>query len=226
MIFCAVILTFSCTFAPVMKVVSSYLPFPCISWWARAINATTLLMDGYEHFEKMTYRNKYRICGANNPIQLSIPVTGGREQRRAMKEVTIHNQEKWQVQHWRTLVSVYSQSPFWEYYEPSLKALYEQPFSHLSEFNKATVVWCLKQLKCTIQLSETSAYSAFYDDATDLRRLRPIKPSDNIEFPGYYQVFADRIGFQPDLSILDLLFSEGPNTLNWIREHFAAPANA
>lgn len=209
-----------------MEVVSSFLPFPAISWWANIINADKLLLDGYEHFEKMTYRNKFRISGANNPIQLSVPVTGGREQRKAMRDVAIHNQEKWQIQHWRTLVSVYRQSPFWEYYEPSLEVLYGNQYTLLTDFNKASILWCIKQLKLAIPVNDSVSYQSAYNGATDLRQLKPAKKEALANFPKYYQVFEDRIGFQPDLSILDLLFSEGPNTLNWMKERSPLLMNA
>lgn len=203
-----------------MMVVSSYLPFPSIIWWARAIDATVLMLDGAEHFEKMTARNKYRIAGANNPIQLSIPITGGREQRTAMNNVTIFNGEKWQVQHWRTLTSVYRQSPFWEFYEPSLQPLYTGYFEKLADFNEASVTWCMQQLKLTIDVQKTSEYRAIYPPpAADTRKLKPLNGQRGDGFPKYYQLFEDRTGFLPDLSILDLLFAEGPHTAAWLRSN-------
>lgn len=202
-----------------MKVISSYIPFPAISWWAHIINANTLLLDGYEHYEKMTLRNKYRIAGANNPIQLSIPLTGGRDQRRPMKDITIHNEEKWQVQHWRTLTSVYRQSPFWEFYEPTLEPLFTTTYPTLVAFNRATLLWCIKQLKLDIEIRETEHYLKSYpNEYKDLRRSVKATPPA-ATFPRYYQLFEERTGFLPDLSILDLLFAEGPHTVAWLKQN-------
>jgi hypothetical protein len=138
-----------------------------------------------------------------------------------MQEVRISNDTRWQVQHWRTLVSVYRRSPFWEYYEHSLQPLFETQFGHLYLFNIATHNWIANQLKLELQTTETLNYRATYDEV--LADLRPLKPATNKSaqrrFPHYYQIFEDRIGFQPDLSILDLLFAEGPNTLGWIKTH-------
>ncbi len=202
-----------------MKVISSYIPFPAISWWAHVVQTQELLLDGYEHYEKMTLRNKYRIAGANNPIQLSIPLTGGRDQRKPMEDITIHNDEKWQIQHWRTLTSVYRQTPFWEYYERSLEALFTEEYSKLVAFNKATLQWCIKQLKLDITLSNTDKYYRTYPpEDTDLRNIKKSSAATG-NFPRYYQLFEERTGFLPDLSILDLLFAEGPHTLAWLKQN-------
>ena len=206
-----------------MQVISSFLPFPPIHWWAHIIDAESILFDNAEHFEKMSYRNRYRISGANNPIQLSIPLVNGRDQRATMARVQIFNEEKWQVQHWRTLVSVYRQTPFWEYYENSLELLFTTQFTLLKDFNKASFHWAAKQLKVKQIIDETDAFIARYP--SDVLDIRSIKPSGekqlSADFPRYYQVFEDRIGFLPNLSILDLLFSEGPQAASWIMDNKA-----
>ena len=201
--------------------ISSYLPFPPISWWAYAADAAVLTLDRAEHFEKMSYRNRYRISGANNPIQLSLPLVSGRDQRSPMADVLLFNDHKWQVQQWRTLVSVYKQSPFWDYYESSLQALFARPFSHLTTFNQESILWVVKQLKMNLVIQETDIFIARYpNEITDLRTIKPLKTGTPLPyFPRYYQVFEDRVGFLPDLSILDLLFSEGPNALRWINDN-------
>lgn len=189
-----------------MSVVTSFLTFPAISWWAQARRADTLLLDGGEHFGKMSFRNRYRIAGSNNSILLTVPLVAGRNQRTPMKDVRIHNAENWQIQHWRTLVSVYKRSPYFEHYEDTLRPLYEAEFTHLVDFNLCALQWVSKQLRIKWTIQETEEYIKDYGpDITDLR-------DKNIAatLPQYYQLFADRIGFVPDLSILDLLFMEGP----------------
>ena len=202
-----------------MHVKSSYLPFAPISWWAQIIDAELITFDKAEHFEKMSYRNKYRISGANNPIQLSIPLINGREQRSAMMNVQIFNGDKWQVQHWRTLVSVYKQTPYWEFYEESLRAIFDKPYTSLVEFNDDTFKCIAKHLKLKMSTDEIDQYTAEADSNTlDLRRLKATGNAEELnDFPHYYQLFEDRVGFLPNLSILDLLFSEGPHAASWIR---------
>lgn len=194
-----------------MTVVSSFLTFPNIGWWMQVLQADKVILDTAEHFDKMSYRNRYRISGANNSILLTVPLVNGRNQHTPMAEVLIHNAERWQVQHWRTLVSVYKRSPYFEHYEPELKRLYEQEFTQLLDFNRTGMQWVLRQLKPGFTTEETSVYLKEYgDEVTDLRALKKYAPA----FKKYYQVFEDRIGFVPDLSILDLLFSEGPGVVD------------
>lgn len=204
-----------------MQVVSSFLPFAPVSWWAHVIDATLITFDRAEHFEKMSYRNKYRISGANNPIQLSIPLVNGRDQRSAMSAVQIFNDGKWQTQHWRTLVSVYKQTPYWEFYEQGLQSIFERSYTSLTEFNNDTYKWVAQQLKLKTTIEESGKYLAAYlEPIQDVRKIKPHKSGEPLtDFPRYYQVFEDRVGFLPDLSILDLLFSEGPHTASWIRIH-------
>lgn len=173
----------------------------------QAVKADELLLDAAEHFNKMSYRNRYRIGGSNNSILLTIPLENGREQRTAMKDVRIYNRERWQVQHWRTLVSVYKRSPFFEYYEPLLQPLYEKEFDHLIDFNAAALDWVMKHIKPKGTVMRVDEFVKDYPDAIVDIRKDILEPT---VFPVYYQVFEDRIGFQPNLSILDLLFSEGP----------------
>jgi hypothetical protein len=197
-----------------MTVVSPYFTFPRISWWMQALKADKLIFDTAEHYQKMSYRNRYRISGSNNSILLSIPLEKGREQRTSMSNVRIYNADNWQTQHWRTLVSVYKRTPYFEHYEPSLEKLFTQQFTHLAAFNAAAFNWVKQQLRLSITTEETSEYIAQYPaNVLDLRteHLAPDNP------PVYYQVFEDRIGFQPDLSILDLLFSEGPAAITKLK---------
>ena len=192
-----------------MTIVTPYLTFPGISWWARVAKADVLLLDGSEHFRKMTQRNRYRIAGANNPIMLSVPLVNGRHQHEPMSGVQIFNGERWQVQHWRTLVSVYRSAPFFEHYEESLSHLFEEKYDYLIDFNIDTLLWVKKQLRLSFELQKAAEFvPAYPTEVEDLRYLKEY--SDGKTLPEYHQVFEDRIGFLPDLSILDLLFNEGP----------------
>ncbi len=196
-----------------MTIVSPYFTFPAISWWASVAKAETVLFDAAEHFQKMTWRNKYHISGANNSNKLSVPLINGRNQRVPMREVNIHNESRWQTQHWRTIVSVYRRTPYFEYYEPSLQPLFEKQFTGLIDYNKATIQWAKNQLKFQFEEEETDTFIKNYPP--DVGDLRFLKPPQTV-FPRYYQVFEDRIGFLPDLSILDLLFSEGPRAKDYL----------
>lgn len=199
-------------------VISSFITFPNIAWWASIIDRKILVFDKAEHFQKMTYRNRYYISGANGMIQLSIPLVSGRNQRTPMNEVQICNKDKWQVQHWRTLVSVYKRSPYFDFYEPELATLFEQQFNLLADFNLASYQWLKKQLGISIDEQFADEYVKEFD-GIDLRTMKPdIEKKANASFPHYYQVFEERTGFLANLSVLDLLFSEGPHASKWIAD--------
>jgi hypothetical protein len=200
---------------PDQIVVTSAMPFPPVSWWMQLAHAGTVIVDTGEQYQKMSFRNKYSISGANNIIQLSVPLVKGRNQRTPVGNVAIHNAERWQIQHWRALTSAYRRTPYWEYYEPLLQSLYEQKFDRLADFNIATINWVVRQLKMPLIVTEVST-TVHEVPAIDLRNYQA---PDGTNFPHYYQVFEDRIGFIPDLCIIDLMCAEGPATLQWLRNN-------
>jgi hypothetical protein len=199
-----------------MTAVSPFLSFPSISWWMQVACTDTVIFDVHEHFEKMTGRNRYRVSGANNPVMLSIPLVNGRNQHVPMKDIAIFSGQRWQLQHWRTLESVYRRTPYFEHYAPTLRPLFETTFGRLADFNKATIAWVKQQLGLPFTSIEATAYLKDYPaDVMDLRRKWSLPAG--MSLPVYFQVFGDRAGFIPDLSILDLLFAEGPLTINRIK---------
>lgn len=200
-------------------VVSSFIPFPNIYWWSVAIDAGKVYLDGSEHFQKMSYRNRYYITGANGLIQLSIPLQQGREQRNAMNTTGISYGENWQVQHWRTLVSVYNRSPYFQHYGPSLQQLFEKRYDLLHGFNHASIQWLARQLKIELELNVTEIYKKEYTGSKDLRRMKPGVEKTALQGHPYYQLFNERNGFLPNLSMLDLLFAEGPHALQWLKNN-------
>lgn len=205
-----------------MQLMTPSVPFPNIYWWLQVSEAETVVFDIAEHFVKMSYRNRYYITGANGLIQLSIPLVQGRNQRNAMQDVQIDNNERWQVQHWRTIFSVYGRAPYFEYYAPSLEKLFQAQFDKLVAYNDATIQWVKEQTGIKFSDTKTTSYQKKYEgDTVDVRSS--FKPGiERSAWPAngalYYQLFAERNGFYPNLSILDLLFSEGPAVAGFIRE--------
>jgi hypothetical protein len=196
-----------------MQIVAPFLTFPSVGWWLQVADCDSLMLDGQEHFLKMTERNRYRISGANNSILLTVPMVQGRDQRMTMAGIHIDNAQRWQVQHWRTLVSVYNRSPYFMHYEPSLSKLYTNEFTLLTDFNCTALDWVMKQLQLKINITETTSYMPQYPVSKDLRGYK----CQHNHTPEYHQIFIDRHGFIPGLSILDLLFSEGPAAGAWLR---------
>ncbi len=174
-------------------------------------------IEQYEHFQKMSFRNRCIISTANGLTLLTVPIKGGREQKALIRDVKINNSEPWQRTHMRTLISAYSKAPFFHYYICDIEILLNSTEKYLFDLNLKILSFIIKVLKIKVSVQLTSEYKLEYLDALDMRnKILPKnfqKDRENWK-PRYSQVFEDRLGFQPNLSILDLLFCEGPNAIN------------
>ncbi|MFB6453664.1 WbqC family protein [Chitinophaga sp. Hz27] len=191
--------------------------FPSINFYKLLTGYENLKLEQYENYQKVSYRNRCYLAGPNGRMILSVPLTKGKNQRTVMKDVKISNEEKWQSLHWKTLVSAYRRSPWFEYYEPELEALYEKRFDYLLDWNMACLEWANNKLGVSQTITLTDGYEKMVIGADDMRdKLVPgIFPEDS---PVYTQVFEDRTGFLPGVSILDLLFCEGKQAMEIIKE--------
>ena len=175
-----------------------------------------VVVDVKEHFEKQSYRNRMVIYGANGALNLTIPIVrNGKYQ--VMDQVKIDNSQDWQKLHWRSLTSAYRSSPYFEYYEDKFKGFYENTYETLVVFNEALIEMIVEILGISITrtLSESFVERGELNDFRNL--IHPKKePTSHFKNEEYDQVFEDKCGFLPNLSILDLLFNEGPNAVNLI----------
>src|ERR1700761_4277147 len=140
------------------EAVSSIITFPSVSWWASVNRFDKLVFDRSEHFQKMSYRNRYEIAGANGLIKLSVPLLHGRDQRAAMRDVKISNDAKWQGAHWRPITSAHGRSPYFEHYEAGLQKIFDTHFTFLTDFNLASIHWLKEQLKIKCDEIITDVY--------------------------------------------------------------------
>jgi hypothetical protein len=156
------------------------------------------------------------VTGAGGTINLSIPLMKGRNQKTLIKDTRIDDGISWQAQHWKTIVSCYNRSPWFEFYRDELFKLYTVPFQFLVDWNFACFSWMIEKLNLNLAVSLTEQWRPVYDGPDwDDWRNRLLPKTINQLFPNapkYKQVFEDRIGFIPHLSVLDLLFCEGKNT--------------
>lgn len=171
--------------------------------------------DVYENWQKMSFRNRSILAGANGPVTLSIPLEEGRGQRKLTRDVRVANRYAWQSQHWKTIMSCYNRSPWFEFYRDELEVLYKKPVSFLVDWNLACWEWSLEKLGWSIRTSLTTSKEMSRDMTEWLDMRGQLLPKNiNEKFPepvAYRQVFEDRTGFIPHCSILDLLFCEGKN---------------
>ncbi len=192
-----------------------YQYFPCINWFKSLIISSDIKILSSERYKKMSFRNRCVVVGSNGLINLSVPLENGRNQRLPFNEVKIM-QNGWQLQHWRTLVSCYNKSPFFEYYEQSLQSIFEKRFTYLIDLNQEVLSFLIRLININQSVMVVSEIKN-EDLIIDLRdSWLPRNFQNDESIVRYPQIFEERIGFQPNLSILDLLFMEGPNTGNII----------
>lgn len=200
------------------QVVAAPLPFPPISWWMHALKAPVLILDVKEHYQKMTYRNRYYLADKKGKSLLSIPLSSGRNQRIPMDAVGIAYAEPWQKVHWRTIQTLLGNAPFFEYIDYQLSPFFEQETELLCDWNIATIQWANRFLGSPLEIRLSTEYVGQIDGETlDIRSAIQPKYEPEIPLQPYYQVFSDDSGFLPDCSILDLICCEGKYATHILR---------
>ena len=187
------------------------------AYFAALLSYDEIWWETGEHFRKGSYRNRCHILGANGLLRLSIPLQHGKNQHTAMKDVRISYDQNWQKIHWESLVSAYRRSAFFEYYEASFEPLFHEQTETLLAFNLKMTEKVFSHLKIskTIQIIHEYIEPNLFDGVDLRNRIHPKEKTTKV-FPSYPQVFSDRFAFEPNLSILDVLFNLGPKTLDYL----------
>ncbi len=201
---------------PEIPVLLSTAYFAPVHFYARFLKHEPVYIEQFEHFIKQTYRNRCIILAANGPLALVVPVVKGRGRKKIhIKDIQISYDEDWQRIHWRSLFSAYNSSPFFEFYRYEIHDLFTKKRKYLFDLNmKAHEVICAA-LEIEKQTMLTTGFENVPENTINLReKITPKKAESDEAFQPveYTQVFSERSKFVPDLSILDLLFNEGPNS--------------
>ncbi|WP_435139782.1 WbqC family protein [Formosa sp. A9] len=190
--------------------------FPNVAHMAAIAQADTVYFETDDNFAKQTYRTRSYVYAANGKLLLNIPVVYTQKNRQKYRDVKVAHNTNWQTIHWKSLLSAYKTSPFFEYYEDELQPLFEMKVDYILDFN----LKCFEVISDCIQLEKNIEYTKTYQheitDATDLRFLINAKSENEFKNEAYTQVFENKHGFLNNLSILDVLFNEGPNTLHYL----------
>jgi len=193
--------------------------FPTVAHFVAIAKAKTVRFEAADNFQKQTYRNRFFIYGANGKLLLNIPTKHNKKENKTSYQNTeIENIEDWQKQHWKSIVSAYKSSPFFEYYEDEIKDLFFTPQTSLYQLNISIFKIICECIELDTNIEYTDEFIKEYDseEYVDLRILANAKKDTAPQFENYTQVFGDKHGYLNNLSILDLLFNEGPNTLNYL----------
>ena len=174
-------------------------------------------IEQYENFPKQTYRNRTKIGTANGVLELFVPINHGRKEHRPIKDVQINYDHDWQRLHWTSIQTAYRSSPYFEYYEDDFWKFYSQKYNFLLDFNVQQLELVFKILKIKKEITFTDSYHKEYEGGLDFRSI--IHPKKECVYRNpkpYYQIFEDRTGFIPNLSIIDLIFNQGPQSKNYL----------
>ena len=225
------------TSRPVCAVLSTaYLP--PVEYFMAAVMTGRLLIEAHESYVKQSYRNRCRIYACDGVLSLTVPVSmpaGSREVSVALVDYS----KPWLQQHKRAIVSAYRTSAFFEYYQDDLFAILDSRPPTLWELDMALMQFFIEKTGIPVELHETDDYvkpSGICSDAgspwhmypeagiygCDLReRIHPKRPCGILSERGlekpYFQVFSGKYGFIPNLSIMDLLFNEGPDSILYLK---------
>lgn len=186
---------------------------PPVAWAAAVWNAPDAVLEAQENYHKGTYRNRCHIAGPNGLQRLSIPLKGGKHSQMPIREVQVSDESEWQRHHWRSIRAAYGRAPFFEHYGPDLAVFYEKPTRYLWDFNLELLEWLLAKLKFPGNLRLSTHFQPVVPCLPgDLRdSLHPNVPAgpDWFQPLPYPQVFLEKHGFLPNLSLLDLLMCKG-----------------
>ena len=187
--------------------------FPNIYQFIQIIKAKNILFEVSDNYQKQTFRNRTYIYGANGKLGLFIPVIHTHKNRELFKDVKISYESNWMDLHLKSLQSAYRSSPYFEYFEDDFIKLYSEKEKFLADFNIKCIKLISNLLDLDLDFKISSKYVEKTNDIIDLRDLSNARKEKKIETPKYIQVFESKHGYLNNLSILDLIFSEGTNSV-------------
>jgi hypothetical protein len=190
--------------------------FSPISQYSEIINSDAVVFEMEDNFQKQSYRNRCYIYNSNGKQLLSIPVKHEvKEARKKTKDTLVENDFSWQDQHFKSLKIAYRTSPFFDFFEDDIAPIFEKKYKYLHDINIDTFLFITDALQLSSDFIKTTEYEV-NPIQSDSRQLAEIKKQPKTLVDKYIQMFDDKHGFIPNLSILDLLFMEGPNTESYL----------
>lgn len=196
--------------------------FAPVQYYWHMNRVDNVVMEAYEHYTKQTWRNRCTIATANGPMTLSLPIEADPSGRKPIRDCKLSDHGNWQHLHWNSIESAYRSSPFFEYYQDDIRPFFERRNCFLVDFNDE-----IRKTICDmIEIAPQVRFSQEYVDEQTLpngwqdfrTRIHPKKDARETGFEAipYYQVFDRKFGFLPNLSILDLVFNMGPESVLYL----------
>ena len=193
--------------------------WPSIVQMVQVVHSEEVIFEHWDNYQKQTYRNRAYIAHANGKLSLNVPVLHSVDgKRQTSREVRTDGRFPWAEQHWKSLQSAYRSSPYFEFYEDDLIDLFSQMDVNLMDHNIAIFQRISELLGIEPNWSFNDSYQTEVTDSKDLRHLVNAKKEPAYALSPYTQVLQDKGEFLSNLSVLDLLFNEGPNALTYLLE--------
>jgi hypothetical protein len=198
-----------------MEALLSTTYFGPIQWYQKLYRAEHVVIEQWESFQKQTYRNRCLIATTQGIQALTVPVVRG--ETSLMKDIRISDHGNWRHLHWNALQSAYGESPFFEYYQDDIQPFFTQRWDYLFDFNEAIRQKMCELIDISPQVSLTGSFQpkANHDFREAINPKHPA-PDADFESRSYYQVYQQKHGFLPNLSILDLLMNTGPESILYL----------
>ena len=188
-----------------LRIETAYLPPVAYFQWWRSVDEVVL--EAHENYQKQGYRNRTFILGANGPLRLSVPLQKGKHERLPVREVRIDHKLPWPTQHWQSIRSAYGRAPYFEHYADYLAPHFERRYEFLFDLNLALIDTLLPLVRDLTPYRLSDKYELSPNEIDGRQTLRPNRPLPDFLAPRPYpQVFSDRFGFTPGLSVIDALF--------------------
>lgn len=196
--------------------------FGPVQWYQKLHRYDCCYIEQHDSYQKQTYRNRCVIATANGLQALTVPVEHeacNKQEASKTKDLRISDHNQWRRVHWNALQSAYSESPFFDYYADDIHPFFEKKYTFLLDFNEA-----IRQTVCAlIDIHPNVVYSSAFmvqgpasKDFRDVIHAKHPQHDDDFTPKPYWQVFQHRYGFQPNLSVLDLLFCMGPESIFYL----------
>ncbi len=189
-------------------------------YYAEYIRRDILLFEACEHYQKRSFRNRYTLNSSQGRLELSIPLRKGKNQHCAIRDVQISYDEPWHIRHFQTIRSTYGKSAFFEYYASAVENILQKKHKFLFDLNLEALEWTLRMIGIQSNIQLTTEYTEAYPASIPDFRTNISRISAGDAFPAikpYAQPWQDKFGFVSGLSILDVLFCCGPESVVVIR---------
>lgn len=182
-----------------------------IAYYRQLMQYDEIFLEAKENFVKSTFRNRFEIANPEGVLVLSVPVLGGKHKKQAYLETKIAHEHKWLQNHWTSLCNCYRSSPYFEYFEDEFYEIFSKEYEYLFEWNKDLFELINKSMQLNLNYSLTEKFEKKPEGVDDFRSFyTPQKKGTLPKNFRYIQVFENKTGFLPNLSIIDLLFNYGP----------------